>query len=399
MTSNDKHKNIHKANSSASTNTPTNTPTLSSYDPVVVHVERKHATDADVDEYINELLNRHGHWEHVQRPVQLNDYILVDMQTKINGSQDSELSGEHMSIDLSPDKMPAGFIEGVKGMLPGETKSFTFDALRANDAQNNNAGASDTQNDGKNNANTPKTNTPSPAYDTFDITLTLRDICIRVTPELTDRFVCEALTDSGTTVAELRENTRKIVQDHIDVENSRKQEAAADAELSRRLTTSIPDEYIKNTAGELYQTLVQSLEAQNATLEQYKESQGLSERQFQMQLLSQARDSLRQGLALDALFAHLEKTGEFGDANNNQNAPATPDGNPASASSDKNTSSTTTDPALTDDDINRALSEMAPGREEEARKYLKENNSWDSVVQMAGRLKAHDWLIKTATFL
>ena len=380
MTKTENSKKGDTTNNIAQGNTPSNTPTLSSYDPVVVRIERRQATDADVDEYINELLDRHGHWEHIQRPVQLNDYILVDMQTKINGTKDEELSGEHMSIDLSPDKMPAGFIEGVQGMLPGETKSFTFNALRANGAQNN-------------------TTTPSPTYDTFDITLTLRDICIRVTPELNDRFVCEALTDSGTTVAELRENTRKIVQEHIDVENSRKQEAAADAELSRRLTTPIPDEYIKSTAGELYQTLVQSLEAQNATLEQYKESQGLSERQFQMQLLSQARDSLRQGLALDALFTHLKKTGEFDDANNNQNAPTATDGNSASANSDKNTPSTTTDPALTDEDINRALSEMAPGREEEARKYLKENNSWDSVIQMAQRLKAHDWLVKTATFL
>ncbi len=354
-------------------------PTLSSYEPVVVHIKRKTATDADVDAYINELLDRHGHWEHVKRAVQPSDYILVDMQTAINGAPSAELSGEHMSIDLSPGKMPSGFIKGVQGMTIGQTQTFSFSAARADGehAAANDATCADGEHDAANDAThadgehpapneTSKTAASTTLEDKFDVTLTLHDICIRVRPELNDRFVCEALTDSGSTVAELRKNTQKIVQEHMDVENAKRQEMAADIELSRRLTTPVPDETIKDTAAELYKTLTSNLQSQNITLKQYMESQNLTERQFQMELLSQARDSLRQGLALDALFAHLQKT---------QNA------------------------SIEDEDIQRALGEMAPGRESEAEEYLKENNSWDSALQMAQRLKAHDWLMETATFL
>ena len=308
---------------------------LSSYEPVHVKVNDQQLDEQLVETYIQQVLEQHAHWQRPERTVLPGDFILVDMETKLNGQHEEGLSGQHMSIELSFGKMPDAFIDNVKGMEIGDEREFSFTAPRQDAA------------DGQ--------------VDAFDVQLRLRDVRIKVVPELSDRFVCEALSDSGTTVDEFRENVRNTLRARLGVENEQGREAAADAELASRMTDAIPDVLIERMSRDILASLRRNLEMQNMSLRQYLEREGLDERKFQMSLMSQARDALRQGCALDALFEHLNQP-------------------------------------IEDEDIERALQELAPGRLQEARQYFKSNGTWPMVLQMAGRLKAHDWLMQTAIF-
>lgn len=308
---------------------------LSSYEPVTVKVSDQKLDEQLVDAYIQQVLEQHAHWERPERPVQADDFILVDMETRLNGAREEGLCGQHMSIELAYGKMPSEFVTSVVGMEVGQERSFSFSA-QANDAA-------------------------AAQADAFDVQLKLLDQRIKVVPELTDRFVCEALSDSGETVEEFRESVRKILRERLGVENEQGREAAVDAELASRLVDAIPDVLIERMSRDIFGSLRRNLDMQNMSINQYLEREGMNERQFQMSIMSQARDALRQGLALDALFEHL--------------------GQPAS-----------------EEDISRALNELAPGRAAEAEQYFKSNGTWSMVLQMAGRLKAHDWLMATATF-
>lgn len=309
---------------------------LSSYEPVKVKVSDQHLDEQLVEGYIHQVLEQHAHWQRPERAVQAGDFILVDMETELNGAHEEGLSGQHMSIELAYGKMPKDFVDNVAGMEVGQEREFSFIAPRQ-DAM-----------DGQ--------------FDSFSVRLKLRDARIKVVPELSDRFVCEALSDSGSSVEEFRENVRNMLRARLGMENEQGREAAADAELASRLTDPIPDVLIERMSRDIYSSLRRNLDAQNMSVAQYLEREGMDERKFQMSLMSQARDALRQGLALDALFEHLDE-------------PIGPD------------------------DIRRALSELAPGRTDEAERYFKSNGTWSMVLQMAGRLKAHDWLMRTATFV
>ena len=195
----------------------------------------------------------------------------------------------------------------------------------------------------------------------YSVAIDVLDKRRRIVPELTDEFVAARLSQEDKTVEQFRNRVRVYLQGQISEGDSARREELADAELGRRLRGAIPDALIERTAADMLESIRANSAAQGLTLSQFIELQGMNERQFQMTVMMQARESLRQGLALDALFEHL-------------------------------------DMQLDEADFDRALTELAPGAEDEARKNFQANDAWFIVRNMAVRLKAHDWLMRTAVF-
>ena len=309
---------------------------LSSYDPVRIHVPPASVTEQMIDAQLAREMERFAVVGPVEGPVAEGDNIFVDMQVTVNGKPAPELSGEKMSVMLLHGLMPGEYVENVVGMTKGESKSFDFAAVDRRDT--------------------------SSVPDEFHVELTLLDAQRRTVPQLTDGFVATRLSATDKTVAEFREHVRAHLESTLQAEDARRREEAADAELASRLVGSVPDELIEKTTRNIVDQLRANLAARGMSLEQYFAQQGMNERQFQMSAMMQARESLRQGLALDALFRHMGYS-------------------------------------LTEADVDRALAEVAPGNEERAKAGLEEDDETrEYVLQMAARLKAHDWLVKTAVF-
>lgn len=100
---------------------------LPDYKAITVEVDAAEASDADIDEHIDNLRTRFASLKDVDRACADGDVLLVD----ISGSTDSgddvdDLSGSAMSYEMGTDGMLPGFDDAVRGASAGETRTFPF---------------------------------------------------------------------------------------------------------------------------------------------------------------------------------------------------------------------------------------------------------------------------------
>ncbi|MBE6466849.1 trigger factor [Denitrobacterium detoxificans] len=311
---------------------------LTDYSPVHVKRQSIEITDKMVSLQIAQEMERFASFEQAGGPLEVGDYAMFDMTTQVNGQEAASLSGKNSRIALVKGEMPDGFIDAVVGMMPGDERTFDFTAKLP--------GAPD-----------------GAAPDTFNVRAKLIEKRLRRVPELTDEFVRESMKGAG--VGETVESFRAAVKERMEAQLAQQQklqdENMVDAELAKRLDANIPDLYLENTHRDILQNMQANLAAQGMTIAQYAQQQGANEQQFSMMIAMQARESLRQGFALDAYFRHMGQE-------------------------------------VTDADIEAALHEMTPGHEEQARANFDKNGAWFVVRETAARLKAHNDVVSKAIF-
>ncbi len=306
--------------------------TLSSYEPLYLHAGEQKVTEEQINAQIMREMNRFATYEEAQGGAVEGDCLQVNLSTMANGAPELGLSGDGIAIVLSRDLVPQGLVDGVLGMEIGQHREFEFDNLESDQTLVH-----------------------------YKVAIDLVDKRRRIVPELTDEFVRTNLSESDKTVEEFRARVAAYLKDHGTDAQREARETAADEEVGKRLQTAIPDALVERAAADMMEAARQNAESQNMTLEQFAQANGMDAQQFSMNVMMQARESLRQGLALDALFAHLGMD-------------------------------------LDDEDIARALTELAPGHEEEAKKAFQANDAWFIVQTMARRQCAHAWLMETAVF-
>lgn len=310
---------------------------LSDYGPVAVSPGHSHeVTDEMVAEAIGEALDSIATMEPEPAPLAEGDYAIFDMETVMNGSPAPNLSGTDMHIMLAPDMMPRGFIDAVVGMEEGEERDFKF-------------------------ASSEMSPSPDAVPDVFQVHAACRGRFKRVVPELTDDVVKEHFEGAGSTVEEYRGAVRAQLEDHMAAHQREELEMQVDSELAKRLVGPIDDLYMERTRDDIMENMLQQLAADGLTLEQFASQQGMQEQQFTLMVAMQARESLRQGFALDAYWRHM-------------------------------------DAEVTQEDMDHAISVMSPGREAEAKAIFDRNGAWFVVVEMAQRLRAHDDAVAHAVF-
>ncbi|MCH1462725.1 MAG: trigger factor [Candidatus Nanopelagicales bacterium] len=100
---------------------------LPDYKAITVEVDAAEASDADIDDHIDNLRTRFASLKDVDRACADGDVLLVD----ISGSTDSgddvdDLSSSAMSYELGTDGMLPGFDDAVRGARAGEARTFSF---------------------------------------------------------------------------------------------------------------------------------------------------------------------------------------------------------------------------------------------------------------------------------
>ena len=303
---------------------------LSSYEPVYVHVPTPEVGEREINAQLMRELNQFATYEENDLPVQAGDCVQVNMSTLANGVPQMHLSGDGLAIVLDASVVPQGFVDGMSGMEKGEHKEFEFEH---------------TEVDG--------------SHTTYKVAVDVLDKRKRTAPELTDEFVSSRLSQTDKTVEQFRARVKKHLENDAIKQKKENADDLVVKELGKRLCGTIPNVLIEHTAQNMLETMAQNAKAQNMTLEQFAKAQGQSTQQFQMNVMSQARESLRQGFALDALFEYENLE-------------------------------------LTDADFDLALHEMAPGSEDVARRNFQDNDAWFILKSMAKRYKAHTFLMDNA---
>ncbi|WP_350454209.1 trigger factor [Slackia heliotrinireducens] len=307
---------------------------LSSYEPVHIKVNSLEVTDAMVDAQVAQVLEMASTYEPTDEPVAEGRVIQVEMETQVNGKPATGLSGKNMPLNLDPTMVPKELIERATGMVKGEEREFEFSMLNPQ--------------------------TPAARPDLFHVKLKVLDIREKKTPELTDELVATTISPLDGTVEKFREHVREDMKAELDRRNEQQTAQQLDSELAKRLQGSISDMLLQRAGQDAMANMQQSLAQQGMNMQQYMQQMGMEQQQFQMMMMVQARESLRQGFALDALARHLKLE-------------------------------------LTDEDIEAALHQMSPGNEQAMRANFDKNDAWFLVNDIAMRMKAHNWLAENST--
>lgn len=195
---------------------------LTDYKGLKVQAEEVKLDTTKVDETIERYRKQVATLVPVEdRAAQLGDVAVVDYHGRYTpeGGEETDVPGgqaDNFTIDLETDRFIPGFIDGIVGMKPGESKEViaTFpEDYQAEELAGCKA--------------------------TFQ--MTLQELKMRELPEADDAFAKELTNDEVETIAELRGNIEKNYQREVDERNQQNKETAILNELLNHIEVEIPE--------------------------------------------------------------------------------------------------------------------------------------------------------------
>ena len=313
---------------------------LSSYDPVMVKIPKVTITEEEIDEQILYMAQRASTTvPDLEGKVGASSETVIGMSStlKDTGEEIEHLTAEKREYEVGSGFLPTAFDKQLIGMKIGESKTFDYDLPGMPG--------------GRGDLGKPCTVTT---------TVTISEINKRVTPAITDAWVKENRPEAKN-VDGVREMLRQQGIDYKTQERENMKLFLSASALAERFEGTIADELYEHKRNEMLASLNEQLMQSGTTLQQYVQSMGMEQQQFNMNFMVQVQETLRQSFALDALARHLKLT-------------------------------------ASEEDIKETLSRMAPGNEERARIEIEGSGKTYIITEAALRAKANQWLVKTATF-
>ena len=260
------------------------TPTLSSYDPVEIEMPAEHATEEQIDAEIDALLDHYQEIVDAAANAKVKADKYVDLKiaaTDDAGNDVPSITTEGMQYRVGSGVLPAAFDEQIIGMKKGETKQFTIDVP-------NEAAAKTAVLMGKS------------ATVNFDVEVLV--VKKETVPELTDAWVQEKI--GLNTIEELRNELAEEIESTLGNTLPRLKESRVLGKLAERLDIEIPEGLVEEAETTLLQDFFNQLQRGGMTLDAYLQQQGITSGQFTDDVKQQAKDMVKQDLALDAYAAN-----------------------------------------------------------------------------------------------
>jgi trigger factor len=260
--------------------------TLSSIQDLHVSVPSAVATDAEVDAQIDYLRDRFASLEVVEdRPVAADDFVLISFVGTVGGEPYEDNVVDRYLYEMGRGGMPPAFDEGLVGAKPGDEVHVEFDV--------------------------PDTSANAEFVGkTAGFDITVHEIKAKTLPEADDEFASSAA--GFDTIAELRDDIKARLDENKSTAHVRLIEREARAELAKRLEGDVPEELVQDKAQAMTEEFFETLSERGVSLQEYVDATGVAPDQIRVDITEQARSSLREELALEALFrqAGLEMTDE-----------------------------------------------------------------------------------------
>jgi len=131
----------------------------------------------------------------------------------------------------------------------------------------------------------------------------VHEIKAKVLPELDDEFAMNA--GGYDSLEEMRTATKEQLDRSKAMGRARARELEARKALAERLEGEVPEQMVETAREQIKRDFVSGLEAREMNIEQYMEVTGYGIDQIDADIAKQAEDSVREELALEALFRHL----------------------------------------------------------------------------------------------
>lgn len=251
---------------------------LTSYEPVEFSAKAFVANESLVDEQLKKMAETYVTYQSADaKPVEAGDSCFIAMECFENGERMNSLSTDGRTYVAGEGYMPKSFDEGIYGMMPGETRSFSFEGPGLDDDFN-------------------------PIIQKVDCTVTVKEIQQPVEPKFDDEWV-EKHMPWFKSFDELRSDIAQGIERQERAQYDGYLRNLAVAELVKRFEGKIADAAYETTRANLMNNIRMDLQQQGKTWDEFvKESGG--EQQVGMMLMLQTRETLVQGFVLDAVYRH-----------------------------------------------------------------------------------------------
>jgi trigger factor len=242
-----------------------------------VTVDDTLVTPDEVAEYLGSLQERFASLKSVQRPVQNEDYVSIDLSASVEGEPVEDAQASGLSYQVGSGSLLDGLDTALIGMSAGESATFRTE-LAGGDFAGREA----------------------------DVTVTVHSVKVKEMPGLDDEFA--QLASEFDTLGELRADTRaqlermKTMQQVVQA-----RDRALDALLDK-IDIPLPESVVQEEARHNRESIEQQLERAGATMDGYLEMANQTEEQFEADLNQRARRAVKVSLILDQV-ARQEEVG------------------------------------------------------------------------------------------
>ena len=260
------------------------TPELSDYEPVAIEMPHEGATDEQIDEDIDALLEHYYDIVDAPANTKVKEDKYVDMKitaTDDNGDVIDSITSESSQYGIGSGLYPKAFDDELIGLKKGDTKQFTMDI-----------------------PSEPTAMTASLMGKTTAINFDVEILQVKKKklPELTDEWVKEKIGYDSIEV--LRQEMAEDIVTSQSQTFPRLKESRVLTALAERLGGEVPADLVEENEATLLQDFFQQLQRGGLTLDAYLQQLGISSQQFRDDVKQQAEDMTKQDLALDAYAAH-----------------------------------------------------------------------------------------------
>lgn len=256
--------------------------TLSNYDNVSIELPSEKATEAEVEEQINGLLEHYATLENATAATKVKKDSKVDIAIKATDEEGEEitaLTSEDRPYALGSGLFPEAFDEQLIGLKKGQKAEFELPIDQ----------------------NTTFMLSPYKGK-TLKFEIEINAVKKEVLPKLTDEWVKEVLAFD--TVDDFKKGVEDSISTQKEAMLPRIKETKCLEVLAERLEGEAPEAMVEETESNLLQDFFQQLQYQGMTLDQYLMSQGINQAQFKEDVKQQAQEMACQDLALDAWARH-----------------------------------------------------------------------------------------------
>ncbi len=245
--------------------------TLGEYKGLPVAREDAAVAEADIDEQIEQLRERSGRLDTVERSAAKGDYVVMDFVGSVDGVPFEGGEARDQLLELGSGRLIDTFEEQLEGASAGEDRTITVtfpddygaDELAGKEAQ---------------------------------FAVTVKEVKAKSLPELDDDFAVEQGFD---TVEEVREDIRARLSEAAEQSAERAfREAALQAAVDNA-TVDVPAALIEARARELWERMLHTLSHQGISREIYLQISGKSEEE----IVEEGRPDAEQALKREAVLA------------------------------------------------------------------------------------------------
>jgi trigger factor len=240
-----------------------------------VTVDNTLVTPDEVAEYLGSLQERFASLKSVQRAVQADDYVSIDLSATVDGEQVEDAQASGLSYQVGSESLLDGLDTALAGMAAGESATFLTELAGGEYAGRE-----------------------------ADVTVTVHSVKVKEVPGLDDEFA--QLASEFDTLGELRADTRAQLERRKSMNQViQARDRALDA-LLEKIDIPLPESVVEDEAKQSRESVLQQLQRAGATLDGYLEMLDQTQEQFDADVAERARRSVKVNLVLDQLARQEE---------------------------------------------------------------------------------------------